>query len=58
MCLFQGLDIHSEEVSKAVPLLSSSVYGQLPPLETRDNAHVRVGSVKRDFFRSRGINVN
>ena len=47
--------MYSEEVGKAVPVLSSSEYGHRPALDKLDRQHVRVGVVKRDFFRSRGI---
>lgn len=54
----QGLDVHAEEVDKSVPVLSSSVYGHRQPLETPDRHHVRVGLVKREFYRSCGTNLN
>ena len=53
----QGLNVHAEEESKAVPLLSSSVYGHRPPLEVPSRQHVRVGLVKRDFYRHRGVGI-
>ena len=54
----QGLSVHSEEVGKSVPVLMSSVYGHRPPLETPDREHVRVGLVKREFYRFCGTNMN
>lgn len=54
----QGLTIHSEEVGKHVPVLSSSVYGHLPAIETPTREYVRVGVVQRDFYRSSGASVN
>ena len=54
----QGLNVHVEEEGKSVPVLSSSDYGHRPPLETPDRQHVRVGLVKRDFYRSCGTNMN
>jgi len=53
----QGLDVHAEEVNKSVPILTSSVYGHRVPLETPDRKHVRVGLVKREFYRSCGTNI-
>ena len=54
-----GLDVHSEEVAKAVPTLSNSVYGQpvLCHLETPDRKYVRVATVNKEFYRSCGANV-
>lgn len=57
MLSLQGLQVHDEEVSKAVPVLSSSVYGHRPPIDVLDKQHVRVGVVQKDFYRHRGINV-
>ena len=53
----QGLDVHAEEQSKNVPMLSSSVYGHRPPLEVPSRQHVRVGLVKRDFYRHCGATI-
>ena len=57
---WQGLDILGEESGRDVPALSSSVYGHRPPIEGMEKDYVRVGVVKRDFFRARGgvINTN
>ena len=54
-----GLDVHSEEVAKAVPTLSNSVYGHpvLCHLETPDRKYVRVATVNKEFYRSCGANV-
>ena len=54
-----GLDVHSEEVAKAVPVLSNSVYGHpvLDPLETPDRKYVRVATVNKEFYCSCGANV-
>ena len=54
-----GLDVHSEEVAKAVPTLSNSVYGHpvLRHLETPDRKYVRVATVNKEFYRSCGANV-
>lgn len=57
LSLLQGLDIFSEEDSKPFPILSSSEYGRRPALDVLDKQYVRVGTVKKDFYRSRGINV-
>ena len=54
----QGLNVHSEESQKSVPILMSSVYGHRPPLETPGREHVRVGLVQRDFYRQCGTNMN
>lgn len=52
-----GLDVHNEEKDKAVPILSSSVYGSRPPLEQTTRAHVIIESVNKGFYRSRGTNI-
>ena len=51
-----GLDVHSEEVKKPVPILSSSVYGHpgLNQLESPERKYVRVATVKKEFYRSCG----
>lgn len=49
--------MHLEEDVKTVPILSSSVYGRRPAIEALEKHYVRVGVVKRDFYRPRGINV-
>ena len=54
----QGLNVHSEEKHKSVPILKSSVYGHRPPLETPGREHVRVGLVQRDIYRQCGTNMN
>lgn len=51
----QGLDINTEEKPKAVPTLSSSVYGHRAPIEKLERKHAREELVKKDFFRSSGI---
>lgn len=53
----QGLDVNTEEKSKKVPMLSSTVYGHRPPLEVQSRMHVRVGLVKRDFYRHCGATI-
>ena len=45
------------EQIKAVPVLSSSLYGHRPPLEKPSRRHVRVATVKRDFYRHSGTNI-
>ena len=54
-----GLDVHSEEVAKTVPILSNSVYGHpvLYQLETPDRKYVRVATVNKEFYRSCGANM-
>ncbi|XP_027046306.1 uncharacterized protein C5orf49 homolog [Pocillopora damicornis] len=53
----RGLNVNSEEQTKSVPVLSSSLYGHRPPLEIPSRRHVRVATVKRDFFRDSGTNI-
>ncbi|KAI0217887.1 hypothetical protein LSAT2_030348 [Lamellibrachia satsuma] len=50
----RGLKVIKEEESKAVPTLSSSVYGHRlgRPLETRDMKHARVAAVQEEFYRT------
>nr|XP_004226028.1 uncharacterized protein C5orf49 homolog [Ciona intestinalis] len=52
-----GLNVHDEEKDKAVPILSSSVYGSRPPLEKTNREHVIIESVNKGFYRSRGTNI-
>lgn len=54
----QGLNVHGEEVEKDVPILMSSEYGHRPSLECPDRSHVRIGSVRREFYRSCGTNLH
>lgn len=51
----QGLDLFSEEESRPFPILSSSEYGRRPALDVLDKKYVRDCTVKKDFYRSRGI---
>ncbi|XP_073232585.1 cilia- and flagella-associated protein 90-like [Porites lutea] len=53
----RGLNVNAEEQIKAVPVLSSSLYGHRPPLENPSRRHVRVATVKRDFYRHSGTNI-
>ena len=46
-----------EEKDKAVPVLANSVYGHRQALETPDRKHVRVGLVRREFYRATGTNI-
>ena len=58
--VLQGLNVHDEERSKGVPVLSNSVYGHRIPLEYPTREHVRVAVnavVKREFYRSCGTNM-
>ena len=55
--MLQGLNVHDEERSKGVPVLSNSVYGHRIPLEYPTREHVRVAVVKREFYRSCGTNM-
>ncbi|XP_039265877.1 cilia- and flagella-associated protein 90-like [Styela clava] len=52
-----GLNVHDEERKKAVPILSSSVYGIRPKLEEQARQHVIIESVNKGFYRSRGTNI-
>jgi len=52
-----GLNVNEEEKPKAVPTLSSSIYGHRKPLEQPSNEHYRVAYVKRDFYRSSGTKI-
>ena len=52
-----GLDVNKEEQPKAVPILSSSMYGHRSPLEQPSNEHYRVAYVRRDFYRSSGTKI-
>ncbi|CAH1269750.1 C5orf49 [Branchiostoma lanceolatum] len=55
-----GLNVHKEEISKPVPLRSSSQYGFLlnrecdPPMR---GEYVRVAHVFKGFYRDRGVNI-
>ncbi|KAJ7374665.1 hypothetical protein OS493_005006 [Desmophyllum pertusum] len=53
----RGLNVNAEEQTKAVPVLSSSLYGHRPPLEIPSRRHIRVATVKRDFYRHSGTNI-
>ena len=53
----QGLDMVGEEEMRAVPVLANSVYGHRQAVETLDRQHVRVGLVKREFYRATGTNI-
>merc|ERR1712138_320721 len=52
-----NLDVRSEEEQKPIPCLSSSVYGRGAPLETVMREHVRIESVYKGFYRSRGTGI-
>ena len=58
VCVLQGLDVEGEERERAVPVLTNSVYGHRQPLETPDRQHVRVGLVRREFYRATGTNIS
>ncbi|XP_036410967.1 uncharacterized protein C5orf49 homolog [Megalops cyprinoides] len=53
----RGLDIHSEELSRPVPVLSSSEYGRRPPplIYKPSRQFVRVAHIRTEFFRKNGI---
>ncbi|KAM6958994.1 cilia- and flagella-associated protein 90 [Aplochiton taeniatus] len=53
----QGLDMYNEELSRPMPVLSSSCYGRRPspPIYKPERQHVRVGHIRVDFFRKNGI---
>ncbi|XP_029976499.1 uncharacterized protein C5orf49 homolog [Salarias fasciatus] len=56
-CKGRGLDINQEERSRAVPVLSSSVYGHrpAPALLQTGRQHARVARIQADFFMKNGI---
>ncbi|XP_028820382.1 uncharacterized protein C5orf49 [Denticeps clupeoides] len=53
----RGLDIHTEEISRPVAVLSSSEYGRrLPPLiDMPRRQFARVSHIRTEFFRKNGI---
>uniref|UniRef100_H2ZY79 Uncharacterized protein n=1 Tax=Latimeria chalumnae TaxID=7897 RepID=H2ZY79_LATCH len=53
----RGLNVYSEEISKCVPALSSSVYGKHSHRHSDDTDRnfVRVGRVRVEFFRKNGV---
>ncbi|XP_066547098.1 cilia- and flagella-associated protein 90 [Amia ocellicauda] len=53
----RGLDVHTEERSRPVPILSSSEYGRRFPLEIYKPGRqfVRVGIIRSEFCRKNGI---
>ncbi|KAM4705073.1 FAST kinase domain-containing protein 3, mitochondrial [Rhinophrynus dorsalis] len=52
-----GLDIHGEEISRAVAVLSSSEYGRHPQLhlDKINRDHARIGLVRLEFYHKNGI---
>ncbi|CAK8694488.1 unnamed protein product [Clavelina lepadiformis] len=52
-----NLNVREEEKPKAVPVLSSSVYGAKPQLEKPSREHFNIESVNKGFYRSRGTNI-
>ncbi|KAM5158258.1 cilia- and flagella-associated protein 90 [Mantella aurantiaca] len=53
----KGLDLHNEEISRLVPVLSSSEYGRHLHLNVDkvNREHVRVGVVRLEFYRKSGM---
>ncbi|KAM8883285.1 cilia- and flagella-associated protein 90 [Synchiropus picturatus] len=53
----RGLDIHKEEMSRSLPVRTSSEYGRRPALPSYqpDRQHARVDRVQADFFMKNGI---
>ncbi|KAJ8273150.1 hypothetical protein GJAV_G00098080, partial [Gymnothorax javanicus] len=53
----RGLEIHKEELSRPIAVLSSSEYGRHPPLLVYqpDRQFGRVALVRSEFFRKNGI---
>ena len=49
--------MNTQELSKKVPQLSSSEYGRLMEIEKTSRDHVRVESVYKGFYRSRGTGI-
>ena len=52
-----GLNVHKEEISKNVPILSSSVYGRLPSLEPNERNFVKIAVATKGFFSNRGTGI-
>ncbi|XP_063778836.1 cilia- and flagella-associated protein 90 isoform X1 [Pseudophryne corroboree] len=52
-----SLDHHTEEISRPVPVLSSSIYGRhlQHHIDKVNRDHVRIGLVRLDFYRKNGI---
>jgi len=53
----QAVGINSEESTKKVPILSSTVYGQRPIIDVPSRKFVHVNVVQRDFFRVSGVTI-
>jgi len=53
-----GLNVYAEERQRTVPLLASSDYGRIQkPLEKTIRENVRIESVYKGFYRSRGTGI-
>ncbi|CAH1800326.1 unnamed protein product [Owenia fusiformis] len=56
-----SVDVHSEESSRTIPVLSSSAYGRLVermPLEKPSRQYARVEKLIKGFYRTRGTNLS
>ncbi|XP_008293387.1 uncharacterized protein C5orf49 homolog [Stegastes partitus] len=51
----RGLNVNEEEKSRAVPVLSSSVYGRRPAIDRPGQQYARVACIKAEFFMKNGI---
>ncbi|TRY60225.1 hypothetical protein DNTS_026374 [Danionella cerebrum] len=52
----RGLDFYTEESSRPVPVLSSSVYGRFSaPVHHPERSFARVGQVRSDFYSKNGV---
>ncbi|XP_048378264.1 cilia- and flagella-associated protein 90 [Stegostoma tigrinum] len=51
----QGLNVNAEERARIVPVLSSSIYGKRPALESTNRSFVRIARVQTEFYRRNGI---
>jgi hypothetical protein len=51
----KGLNVNTEERTRRVPSLTSSNYGFRPPLEAPERKHVRVATVKSEFYNDNRI---
>lgn len=46
-----------KEKNKAVPILSSSVYGKRNPIDKPSRNHYRIELVRKEFYRNGGANI-
>ena len=53
----KGLTVNYEECQRKVPSLTSSNYGSRKPLEAPERKHVRVATVKSEFYNDSRISL-